>query len=255
MNSPLSTIVLQNATSPTSGEISIHLALTGQLAPVLQSIAFQQNSVEFARSIGLQVTDQEVQQAANRFRYRNGLIAARDIESWLVQYGISLDQFIEALEASLLIEKLKQRLIEKDVKDYFAENQTSLEMFRYREIVCDREDLSSEILAQICEDGVTFAAAEERHQDQALRVGLRAARWNDLPAELLGSLTTANLGEIIGPLATPQGSHLLMLVDRRPAILDAQTQNWICNRLIAEWSVNRNKAPAAGDSPNHSKAH
>jgi parvulin-like peptidyl-prolyl isomerase len=234
----------QSTMTATAQEITTHLALTNQLAPVLKRMAFERDALELARSMGLAATDEQVQLAANRFRYRRGLTTARDMDAWLSQHGISLDQFSASMEASLLHQQLKHRLMEKAVNEYFEKNYAILETFRYREIVCDREDLASEILTQIREDGVAFVAAEELHQEQALSVGLRACRFADLPPQLHTSLVTATVGDPLGPIATPIGIHLVMLVGRRAAVLDAPTQHWICNRLIAEWSSNRPPPPS-----------
>jgi hypothetical protein len=68
-------------------------------------------------------TTDELQQAADQFRLANKLHNAKDTWNWLEKQGLSLDDFEEIVQFSLLSGKLAEHLFADKIESYFVEHQ------------------------------------------------------------------------------------------------------------------------------------
>lgn len=76
------------------------------LSPILfESIRKRRLAAKKARRRGKKITVSELQRAVDDFRLARRLTKARTFRRWLKTLGVSLDEFEEFLETSLLMEK------------------------------------------------------------------------------------------------------------------------------------------------------
>jgi parvulin-like peptidyl-prolyl isomerase len=191
-----------------------------------------------ANEAGLTATDAELQAAADAFRRQHGLTSTAATNAWLTQQGRTLNDFEQSLEADLLTEKLKDYLTRDGIADHFATYREAYTRARLRVILVGREDLAHELLAQIRDEGREFADLAHEHSQHASgseggRLGLVWRRH--LPPNLAGPTFAAQEGDVVGPLASPQGFHLFLVEKLVPAALDAATTAVIRQELFDRW--------------------
>jgi peptidylprolyl isomerase len=210
----------------------------GRLRPLVLEILIAQLVRQQAQQEGLTVSDEELQSVADLFRRLHGLHTAADTHTWLLARGLTVDGFEAGLEDSLLAAKLKQHLTAGQVDDYFSAHQSELERLRLAHLQMERDELARELASQVREDGIDL-------EDVARQHGLTVAHLQLFRKQLHGSLAetlnAAKAGELIGPLATPQGFALVVIQERQPAKLDPMIRQSIQNELFAFWLNNRIK--------------
>lgn len=216
------------------------LHLRGQLRPLLEQIALQRHLAAQAASLGLEISTQELQTAADVFRRLRGLQSAESTRAWLNEQGLSVDEFEASMERSLAIPKLKSRFTQEQIADRFHARQSDYARAQMRQIVVQREDLAKELLSQIRDDGHDFAELATKHSIHASAPqggALKALFRTQLPAPVGDAIFSAAAGAIVGPLATPEGIRLFRVEQLLPPTLDEPTSNLIRDQLFQEWTA------------------
>jgi parvulin-like peptidyl-prolyl isomerase len=220
------------------GDWLTHLKRRGPLLPLLREAALDRLLTQQASEAGLTVSDAELQAAADTFRRRQGLSSAADTHAWLCRQGLTAENLEQSLEADLLAEKFKEHLTRDRIVKHFAAHRDDYAGAQLRLIVVDREDFARELLAQIFDEGREFAALAREHslhlsQSEGGQLGLVLRR--QLPASIADAVFAAREGEVVGPLATPQGFQLFLVEARRPATLDRSLTALIQQELFDAW--------------------
>ncbi len=91
-------------------EVVDFLRVTGRFLPAAREVVERKLTIEAAKKKGLEVTTQELQEAADAFRSTNGLMQASATEAWMNSVGISVEALEDYLEANLLISKFMDTL-------------------------------------------------------------------------------------------------------------------------------------------------
>src|SRR4051812_3138367 len=130
-----------------------HLHSHGRLMPQLRAAAVERELLNAAAEMGLTVSTDELQRAADRFRGRSGLHAAADMQRWLDTQRLSADDFETILEHQILIAKLKDLLTSPRLAAHFAANRNAYAQASIRQIVVRTEDLARELLQQVQDEG------------------------------------------------------------------------------------------------------
>ena len=139
-------------------DLSLHellqtLKLRGQLTSLIAAAVVEKVVAAAAAKAGIRVGDAELQQAADRFRYRHGLTKAEQTRGWLDQNGLTTEDLEERLASELLVEKFKDHLARARLVEHFAACKDQYVQARLRLIVVPTEDLARELLAQITAEG------------------------------------------------------------------------------------------------------
>jgi hypothetical protein len=118
------------------GEVVDYLRMTGQFQPALSQVINRKITAMAAEEMGIKVSPEELQRAADTFRATHDLGKASDTENWLATSGITLEAFEEYLETNILISKFKDELeAQVDKKKYSSlpEIQESIRELIYSE--------------------------------------------------------------------------------------------------------------------------
>ena len=99
-------------------------------------------------------------------------------------------------------------------------------------MVTGRDDLARELASQVRDEGRDLEGVAREH---GLPVTRRRLFRRDLPGPLAKALATAQPGELVGPVGTPEGFALVVVEERRPAELDAATRQALQDELFDAW--------------------
>lgn len=212
---------------------------TGKLRALLQRTLRQEFLLDEARKVGARVESGELQSAADAFRQRRGLISAQQTHAWLSQAGLSVQDFEDNLERGLLIQKLKHLLAEPKIHDYFAHNRGRYGVVKLRQVVLAREDLAKELLMQLREEDRPFSELVREHPLANNHNDLPAMTVGRLPAFLADAIAAARQGDIVGPVPSPHGFHLVLVEALQAPTLDARTVAQIRRDIFDEWLKDR----------------
>ncbi|MEP0858753.1 peptidylprolyl isomerase [Trichocoleus sp. DQ-U1] len=210
-----------------------------QLKDVHQKILYQRIIEKAAQERNLTVTAEEIQADADRLRYEKRLEKASDTLAWLADQMITVDDWEAGISDRILACKLANSLFSKEVEKFFAENRLDFDQVLLYQIIVPYEKVAQELFYQIEEEEIDFHQAahlydcDERRRHHCGLEG-KLFRWN-LKPEIAALIFSAQIGEVIGPIQTEQGYHLLMVEEFIPAELTPERYQEILDRLFEEW--------------------
>lgn len=209
---------------------------------VWQKILFQKLVQQAAKERGLTVTSEEIQAEAERQRREKRLEKASDTLAWLAEQLITTEDWEAGIHAQLLSKKLAESLFAKEVEKFFAQNRLDFEQILLYQIIVPYERVVQEIFYQIEEEEISFYEAahlydvDDKRRYQCGYEG-KLYRWS-LKPDIAAAVFNAQSGQVVGPLQTEQGYHLLMVEEFISAELTPQTYQDILNRMFKEWLAN-----------------
>lgn len=228
-------------------EISLYDVL--RIAKLTGHLQFIDDAVEAtiirqtALTQSIEVSDEELQQAADDFRSARELHDSEDTQGWLETHLLSYEDWELLLEDQVIAHKLREVLTAGRVEQRFAEQRLSLDAAAISRLVLKEEGIARELRAQIIEDGADFHALARQYSiDAATRpaggyAGL--VHRPELEAAVEAAVFGAQAGKIVGPLKTDDGWELIKLESLHPAVLDDSTREKIKSTLFSEWLSER----------------
>jgi parvulin-like peptidyl-prolyl isomerase len=192
-----------------------------------------------AREQGIEVEPVELQQAADSFRVTNGLQSVEQTWLWLQKHGFSLDDFEELIYTSVVSSKLAQHLFAQQIEPFFIEHQLDYTQVVMYEIVLDDKDLALELFYAIAEREISFSEAAHQYvQDTELRRcgGYRGIlHRSDLKPEISFAIFSTTPPQLLKPITTSGGIHLIMVEEFIQPQLDEKLRYEILWELFSQW--------------------
>lgn len=224
----------------TSEDILHYVKLSCQIPSVIEGIITRKIIADVATEAGIKVETEELQKAADSLRLMSKLKSADDTWAWLQKHGLSLDNFEELIYINVISGKLSQHLFADKVEPFFAKHQLDYAGVVMYEVVLDDEDLAMELFYAIQEGEMSFyEVAHQYIQDTDLRRkgGYRGiVRRKDMKSEISAAVFAATPPQILKPLVTSSGVHLVLVEEIIQPQLDDEVYSKILLDLFAEWS-------------------
>ncbi|WP_225902672.1 peptidylprolyl isomerase [Pseudanabaena sp. PCC 6802] len=213
--------------------------LSLQLPSVLEAIATRAAIEKAASAAGIQVEIAELQEAADAFRLAHRLQRSEDAWQWMEQHGLSLDEFEEMLRFNILTAKLSNHLFANKIEPLFVDRQLDYAQAIAYEVVFEDEDLAMELFYAIQEGELNFfQVGREYIQDRELRRtgGYRKPlRRSDLRPEISAAVFAAKPPQLLKPIVTSNGAHLIFVEELIEPELDRALTTQILAELFAAW--------------------
>lgn len=192
-----------------------------------------------AAARGIEVEPQEIQAEADRQRREHRLERAADTFAWLSNQQITAEEWESGIRDRLLTQKLQQELFGNEVESYFTQNRLDFDQVVLYQIIVPYEQLANELFYQIEESEISFFEAAHLYDLDANRrqhCGYEGKlyRWS-LKPEIAAVVFAATPAQIIHPIQTEQGFHLLRVEEFISAQLNPETRQEILQRLFQDW--------------------
>lgn len=220
-------------------EILHQIKLSCQIPSIVEGILTRKIVAHAAREQGIQAEPAELQQAADNFRLTNALANADETWLWLRQHNLSLDEFEALIYTSVVSSKLAQHLFGERVESFFVEHQLDYTQVVLYEIVLDDEDLALELFYAIAEGEMNFSEAAHQYiQDKELSRcgGYRGIlHRSNLKPEIAVAVFSATPPQMLKPIITAKGVHLIMVEEFIQPQLNEQLRYKILWDLFSQW--------------------
>lgn len=221
------------------------LKLSGRYDSLIEEIVREKLTVHVARKSGIEVTPEEIQERADQIRRVRSLHRTVDMNRWMDQLGIDLEDLEQFIVEMLYYEKMQPNIVsDAAVEDYFSSHSPEFDSVAVSHIIVDGSGKAKEIMAIAEDDPEMFEnlAREHSQADTAATGGyigmvLRGNLHRDVEAKVFH----AEEGEVLGPFPTGDGEHfeIFMINEKRNALLDEDTANDIRRKLKDEWLAAR----------------
>jgi peptidyl-prolyl cis-trans isomerase SurA len=229
------------APKPSAAELS---------AQALEQLINEKAQLQQAREAGIRIEDDAVDMAENNLAMQNQMDRAQ-LRAKLVQDGLSLNAFREQLRIQLTLNRLREREVDARVRVSDAEIDEFLKEQRAANAPGEVDLNLAMILVPVPEDSndaqvtmlqsraATAASRARGGEDFAKLVGefmgasvanggamgLRPA--SRYPSLFVDNLQSAKVGDVVGPLRSGAGFHVLKVLEKRqdaPGMVITQTR-------------------------------
>ena len=187
----------------------------------------------------IDVTDEEVQQAADRFRTQRDLYDEKRTDRWLARNYISHAEWETVLEDEIIRLKLRDVLTTGKVEKYFAEQRLSFDAATISRIVVKEENVAKELRAQIVEDDADFYSLARKHSIDLLTRPAGGysgrVRRTEMEPTMEAAVFGTQPGRTVGPIKTYAGWELVKVEAIHLATLDDSLRETIKSLLFEDW--------------------
>jgi parvulin-like peptidyl-prolyl isomerase len=220
-------------------EIITYLRHSYKFGEILDLAAENALVVRLCEQFGIQVTDEEWQTAGDAFRLEHKLLGIKETQDWLKQQRISVEDWSEGIRLELLKQKLKEHLFGANVDLHYISSRDQYRRVALSQIlVLDREQALS-ITRSLKEENVSFCAlalehsqGKQSHENGGF-VGVRYL--TEFLPEIIQAINNAPVGEIIGPIQTKLGYHILRVEKWFPTQMNKSVREQILSYLWQIW--------------------
>ncbi|MBO3746198.1 TIGR04500 family putative peptide maturation system protein [Streptosporangiaceae bacterium NEAU-GS5] len=181
---------------------------------------------------GLEVTQEELQGAADAYRRAKGLYTAEATTAWMRDHGFTPALLAKHVDQLAAVALLRRHVVGDEVAGWFARRGAEYEV-----VVAAWATGGAEVADRLRAHPLAAVAAVWRTGDEA---GLQQWRAGELPAGF-AALATASPGEVV-QVEYGEATAYAVVVDRRPAEQDARTTAMIERRLFDDWLAGRRAA-------------
>lgn len=220
-------------------DIIDNLKLACQIPNVVESIACQQIIAEVTQAAGIEVTEEELQQEGDRLRLEKKLIKAKDTWTWLEKHHLSVSDFEKIACNNILYQKLANHLFASDVEKFFYEHRLDYFAAAIYEVVFDDRDLALELFYAFQQGEITFSEIARQYILEAeLRRagGYQGTKYRkQLHPQIVAAVFAAKPPEILKPITTSKGVHLIWVEEIIQPELNEQLRQTIITELFTDW--------------------
>jgi parvulin-like peptidyl-prolyl isomerase len=224
-------------------EIIARIKLSCGIDSVIKEIITRKIITDAAQAAGIKVEPDELQQGADTLRIMNNLSSADVTWLWLQKNHLSLDDFEQLVYDNVLTSKLTEYLFAEQVEPFFIEHQLDYQQVVMYEVVLDDKDLAIELFYAIKEGEMSFAEVAQQYiQDTELRrcggyKGIQSRK--NLKPEISAAVFAATPPQILKPIITSEGVHLVFVEEIILPQLDEELYLKILSELFNNWLERR----------------
>ena len=220
-----------------------HLKLSSQLNRFLEGIATCKIIEAQAAKLNIELTDRELQQAADDFRLAHNLHNIEATWQWLKHNYMTMDDFESLISANVITKKLAHHLFADRVKSFFFQHQLDYAGAAMYEVVLDDEDMAIELFCALQEGEMSFhdvARTYELNPSRRRSGGYCGIlQRQNLKPEISAAVFAASPPELLKPIVTSMGVHLILVEEIIQPQLDEELYNKIMSGLFSEWLQQR----------------
>jgi parvulin-like peptidyl-prolyl isomerase len=230
---------MSNILKVSAEDIIYYIRMACQIPGILEAIATQKIISENAEKAGIKISVEELQTAADNIRLAHRLLKAEDTWAWLEKHHISLDDLEEIAKLNLTSSKLANHLFADQVEPFFYAHQPKYFGAVTYEVILDDEDVALELFYALQEGEISFQEIARQYiQNPEMRrtggyQGIR--RRMELRPEIAAAVFAATPPQILKPIITPKGAHIILVEEIIKPELDDNLRFQIMGEFFTNW--------------------
>ena len=218
----------------TAEDILKQVKLSLKTSELIEAIITRKMIANTAEEVGIKLEAEELQEMADKYRKMYKLLSEEDTWAWMKKNHLSLDDFEEFVYYQGLASKLAVHLFADKIEPYFYEHQLDYAGVVMYEVVLEDEDLAMELFYSIQEGEMSFYDVAHKYiEDKELRRkgGYRGILYRkDLKPEISAAVFAATPPEVLKPIVTSKGVHLILVEE----IIERKLDNWLRNKIATD---------------------
>lgn len=247
---PTELAALQEATLPktnpaTDADILAYLRRSAQISEIATLVEQEALILALCDRLNITVSDDELQAAGNQFRLKQQLLGAKETLNWLAQQRITAEDWTEGIRIRLLEQKLKDCLFGGQVDSHYLNHRKEFKRVALSQILVRDLTTALKIVQALREENASFCALAVEYGlcKQAKEGGFLGVHFLlKLMPELVQALSEAKEGEIVGPIQTRLGYHILRVEKWYPLQLEESVRVEAVDALFHNWLQQQRQA-------------
>lgn len=228
------------AISPaTDADILAYLRCSHKIAEIAASAEYEALILALCEQRGITVSEEELQGAGNEFRLKHKLLGASETLSWLSEQRITVEDWTQGIRVAQLEKKLKEHLFGASVDGHYLSNRKDYRRIALSQILVRDLTDALKIVSRLQEDKSAFCALSleySKGQQSKEKGGFAGIHFlSRLMPEMAQAVSEANEGEVIGPLQTKLGYHIIKIEKWFPVELSEAVREEILESLFQAW--------------------
>ena len=232
-------VAVLNGTSITLADVFRTMQASGAIEAVHKGLS---DTIAHRRALelGLGISTEDLQKAADNYRDANGLQKSSDTMDWLEAQGRSVEDFEASLEFTLLSERLRNHIASDQlVARRFRSEGAAFNAAELSQIVMFDEDEAVLVGRSITSGAIEFyEAARQYSEDFDTRAAGGYVGWRSqraLPPDLADQILSSQPGDVIGPVPIGDVFALIQILAIRAPKLDDATRTHLREAIFREW--------------------
>ncbi|AFZ00981.1 peptidylprolyl isomerase [Calothrix sp. PCC 6303] len=223
----------------TDAEILAYLRHSAKFAEIAHAAEREALILASCDRMGIKVSDDEWQAAGDAFRMERKLWGNPETIAWLDQQRIDVEEWSAGVKIELLENKLKEHLFGALVDASYISDRNNYRRVALSQILVPELPTAQKIVQMLREENVSFAALAleyskgKQSQKNAGFVGIRYLV--ELLPEVTEAIENIKEGEIIDPVQTKLGYHILRVEKWFPTELNQAVREQIMDSLFESW--------------------
>ncbi len=229
-----------NGKSISLHELLYYLKIDGKIDLLLEDTINDLLISQAAEREGVTVSDEELQDALDTFRQGASLQKKVEMENWLKQKNMTIDDIEIHLERNAVAAKLKDKIVAGEkVNQYFAENRPSFDTANISHILVEKEGVAHELFSQVTVEDVEFSSLARKYsidndsKDAGGYIG--SVNRKTLSPVMESAVFGARDGDVVGPVSTDMGYHIIKVEKVQIGELDDNVKEKIKDELFSNW--------------------
>ncbi|WP_310410505.1 peptidylprolyl isomerase [Chamaesiphon sp. OTE_8_metabat_110] len=213
--------------------------LSGKMPELMRGIFRRKIIEQQVAKAGISPTIEDLQTAADRFRVVNQLESAAATQKWLAERLLTLDDFEDLITQDLLSDRLAEHLFGDRVEQLFYQNLLDYSGAVIYEVILEDYELAMEIYYSLQEGDLNFADVAQQYipLTELRRRGGYVGRVDrkQLRPEISAAVFAATPPQLLKPIVTAVGVHLIQVEEIVEPKLDEQLHQQILTELFDRW--------------------
>ncbi|MBD1929924.1 peptidylprolyl isomerase [Trichocoleus sp. FACHB-90] len=231
--------VLPEIAPATNEDIIAYLRRSHKIAEIAAFAECDALVLNICEQLGITVSDEELQAAGDAFRLEHKLLGASETSTWLQKQRITVEDWSQGIRVALLTKKLKEHLFGDTVDAHYLSNRNDYKRVALSQILVGDLIEARKVTYAIREENASFCALALEHskgkqsQENGGFVGIRFL--SALLPEIAQAISEAKEGEVIEPVQTRLGYHIIKIEKWFPTELSESVREEILESLFQVW--------------------
>ena len=231
--------VLPEISPATNEDVIAYLRRSHKIAEIAAFAECDALVLNICEQLGITVSDEELQVAGDAFRLEHKLLGASETLAWLQEQRITVEDWSQGIRVALLTKKLKEHLFGDAVDAHYMSNRNDYKRVALSQILVGDLIEARKVTYAIREENASFCALAleyskgKQSQQKGGFVGICFIA--KLMLEIAQAISEAKEGEVIGPIQTKLGYHILKIEKWFPTELSESVREEILESLFQAW--------------------
>lgn len=239
MSDPRNVVLARLGSRPISLQDALHCHKLGRCSDFLQAAIESAVIEQAAQHDGITISEHEIDATAAEFCRRNGIHSDVARRAWLEGQGLTELDFRRLVRHEVLAAKVKDHVTAGQVERFFAERKADFDYAVVSHIMVDDPSLAELIRRQADNREADFRMLAIRHNTDpatAESAGfLGPVVRSQLDPAMQQAVFAATPGQVVGPVRTRLGWHVVKVWSVSNASLEGETRETVADIVFDAW--------------------